>query len=232
MVVQSVLGWSVIVPLKDFSVAKSRLLLDDRRRSALARAMAADTLRAVAACQLVDELIVVTRDAEGVRPILPVKARVVVETSAAGIDAAVRLGSRSAAIGLGRAALVGDLPFLRSDDLADALALASQHPLAVVPDKEGTGSTMVTGRPGVELVTCFGLHSLRRHVAAGYRPLGLSPSSSLRWDVDTLEDLASPVLPLGEETAGQRAEQGREAADVSSAHIRRSSSHGLEVFAT
>lgn len=208
MVVRSALGWTVVVPLKDFSIAKSRVLMSDRRRSDLARAMAADTLRAVAACHMVEELIVVTQDVRRVRPILPAKARAVAETSPAGIDAAVRLGLCSASTGRGRAVLVGDLPFLQPGDLAEALALASEHRIAVVPDKEGTGSTMVTGIPDAELVTHFGPHSLRRHVAAGYRALSLPLASSLRWDVDTLEDLASSALSPGDETERQLAASG------------------------
>ncbi|GGM62437.1 2-phospho-L-lactate guanylyltransferase [Microbacterium saperdae] len=191
-------AWTIIIPLKDFRVAKSRLLGVGRPR--LARAMAADTLRAVAACRSVEEIVVVASNVESVSPLLPRKARVVAEGAPGGVNKAIAIGRSSTSRRRRRAALVGDLPFLTPEDLAEALVQAAECRAGVVPDKEGTGTTMVTWNAEVEIMTHFGRGSFHRHTDAGYAPLLLRNTSGVRWDVDVREDLA-PALPAeGTET--------------------------------
>jgi 2-phospho-L-lactate guanylyltransferase len=109
-----------------------------------------------------------------------------------GLNAAVARGiawARSVAPGNPVAALTGDLPCLLSEDLAAGLEAARRHRLAVVPDRSGTGSTMISALSGVPVTPHFGAQSCRAHVLAGHRPLTVPGFSTLRADVDTLEDL-------------------------------------------
>ncbi|MGK0741907.1 2-phospho-L-lactate guanylyltransferase [Leucobacter sp. Z1108] len=85
--------------------------------------------------------------------------------------------------------LPGDLPALTPVDLAGALAQASRFERAFVTDRVGTGTTLLTARPGAGLMPLFGEGSARRHSAAGFHELDLPVRSPLRNDVDTLEDL-------------------------------------------
>lgn len=203
-------GWIVVVPVKAFAVAKSRLSphLADEHRAALARAFAADTVAAVSASSRVGGLIVVTAEA-GLRHELEAAGiEVVEESDAQGLDAAIELG-----IGHARrraearvAVLLGDLPALRTDELNAALDAAARHPLAFVADQEGTGSTLVTALAGAPLLTAFGHDSAVRHRAAGFADLvGLEPASTppgLRRDVDTVEALEEALrLGVGARTA-------------------------------
>jgi 2-phospho-L-lactate guanylyltransferase len=91
------------------------------------------------------------------------------------------------------AALLGDLPCLVTTDVDDALIRAAAHPLAVVPDAEGSGTTLITALPGVELVPRFGVGSAVRHAQAGHAVLDVAPDSTLRFDVDTEQDLAAAL---------------------------------------
>lgn len=220
-------GWAVVVPVKDPARGKSRLEVPGVDRVALARAIALDALDALVACDQVAQVIVVTDD-----PALPLhaasirglrwidetgerarRAEAIVagargEAIPAGLDGAIALGMAEAGIGMPRAALLGDLPALRPDDLAEALREAASLDRAVVADAEGTGSTLVTAAPGVAWQSSFGDGSFARHVALDCTPLQIRDASTLRRDVDTADQLeAARVLGLGPRTSAVLAAQ-------------------------
>lgn len=171
--------WRVIVPVKPPPAAKSRLHADP----ALSRAIALDTLHAVAEARGVAEIIVVTAD-RGLGRDLPARARIARESAPAGIAAAIERGVRGRRSATPVAALLGDLPALRGSELAAALALALELPGAFVADAEGTGSTLVTAAAGHDLRTRFGPDSAAAHRAEGLVELAVPPRSGLRRDVD------------------------------------------------
>ena len=174
-------SWTVIIPVKPAAIAKSRLGLG----AELARAIALDTVAAAVACEAVGGVIVVTADAA----FRPPGAEVLPEPAPSGIDAAVAAGAALAGIDAPRAALLGDLPALITQELAAALTAAAQHRRAFVPDQESTGTTFVTALPGVELLTAFGVGSAARHRSLGLVELALPVHNSVRFDVDTLAQL-------------------------------------------
>ena len=188
--------WTVIIPVKPAAIGKSRLGLG----SGLARAIALDTVAAVVACDAVDRVIVVTADAA----FRPPGAEVLPERTPSGIDAAVAAGAALAGIDVARAALLGDLPSLVPAELAGALDAATRHPRAFVPDHDGTGTTLVTAASGEELLTAFGQDSASRHRALGLVELPLPQDSSVRFDVDTPEQLDVAVAALRQRDRGGR----------------------------
>ncbi|MET0781638.1 MAG: 2-phospho-L-lactate guanylyltransferase [Microbacterium sp.] len=182
--------WAVIIPVKPAAVGKSRLDLPAVDRVTLARAIALDTIAAAAASAHVAQVYVVTEDAALVTLAFDIPGlRFVPEGDARGIDAAVAAGAEAAGDGMPRAALLGDLPSLRPDDLEAALMTAASLPRAVVADAEGTGTTLVTAGRGLALLTSFGDGSYARHLDLGCVPLEIAGSSSLRRDVDTAAQL-------------------------------------------
>jgi len=94
----------------------------------------------------------------------------------------------------GVAALVGDLPALRSVDLLGALAQAEHQDRSFVRDLAGTGTTLLAARAGVVLEPRFGPDSAQRHADSGAAEL--TAGISLRADVDSPDDLRA-VLRLG-----------------------------------
>ena len=184
--------WTVIIPVKPAAIGKSRLGLGPE----LARAIALDTVAAVVACDAVDRVIVVTADAA----FRPPGVEVLLERTPSGIDAAVAAGAELAGIGTARAALLGDLPSLVPAELAAALDSATNHRGAFVPDNEGTGTTLVTAASGVELLTAFGRDSASKHRALGLVELLLPQDSSVRYDVDTPEQLQAATATIGPAT--------------------------------
>jgi 2-phospho-L-lactate guanylyltransferase len=121
------------------------------------------------------------------------------------IDAGVRVASLACAGPTG--VLLADLPALRPEDLAVALAAVDARlrdeaaSMAVVPDKEGTGTVLLAARAPADLDPAFGPDSLAEHVRRGAVALDLD-LPGLRRDVDTPADLdAALALGVGPRTA-------------------------------
>jgi 2-phospho-L-lactate guanylyltransferase len=197
--------WTVVIPAKALPQAKSRLLpasADADAHRQLVRAIRSDTASAARAADGVARVLVVTdRPSDTEATDWPL-ASVLVQTSS-GLNEALREAAEHAAANWpddGVAALVGDLPALRPDDLAAALGQAAGHPRAHVPDAAGTGTTLLTATPGAELAPEFGDGSAARHAAGGAPALTAAPG--LRADVDTADDLlAATRIGVGPATA-------------------------------
>lgn len=195
--------WRVVVPVKHAHRAKSRLLPPQPlTRPDLARAVAHDTLAAAAGAVGGGALLVVTSD-----PAAGTAARAlgagVEPDPGGGLDAAVRAGvdrCRTESPGHHVAVLLGDLPALTPEELTEALAACAAHPRAVVPDRHGTGSALLTAAPGVPLEPRFGHGSADRH--ASDAALLALPLPGLRTDVDDLSSLREAArLGVGRYTA-------------------------------
>ena len=188
----------VVVPVKPALVGKTRLGVDVE----LVRAISLDTIEAAARAARVELVLVPTSDA-GLGTVLGghSRVRVLAEDEPRGIGAAIRHALVDVPLSSPRAVLLGDLPALDAADLDAALALAGQVPRGFVADEEGTGTSLVTARPGVELVAEFGTESAARHRQLGLVELPIASGSTLRRDVDTPEQLAAAAtLGLGPRT--------------------------------
>ncbi|MEW1811927.1 2-phospho-L-lactate guanylyltransferase [Pseudarthrobacter phenanthrenivorans] len=193
-------GWWVVVPYKGGPHGKSRLQsqygsqqLGPALRRDLALGFLQDTVAAAAAAANVAHIIVVSSDPT-VDVLNDPKVEVLPDPGQ-GLNGAVKTGfafSRSSGQ-VPVAAIAADLPCLTVGDLEETLVVARRHPLAVVSDRQGTGSTLISARPGVEVLPRFGHRSYEAHLQAGHRPLAIPGGSTLRFDVDTIEDLAIAI---------------------------------------
>jgi 2-phospho-L-lactate guanylyltransferase len=205
------LVWSLVVPLKPLALAKSRLAgaADDRLRPRLALAFAQDTVAAALACPAVRDVAVVTDDPAAAAGLTALGARIVPDSPAAGLNAALAHGAevvRAARPSAAVAALNADLPALRTAELARALAAASVFTRAFLTDAAGIGTTLLCARPGAELRPAFGGPSRLAHLASGATEIMVDGLDSVRQDVDTGEDLAAALaLGVGRHTAGRLA---------------------------
>jgi 2-phospho-L-lactate/phosphoenolpyruvate guanylyltransferase len=197
-----VIDWVVLVPVKRFDQAKSRLGARPDR-AALAEAFARDTLTAVAGSERVRMLLVMTDAPQLVEDLsLPVSVTVRMQRGP-GLNTAIAEGLRYAAESwpeFGQTILTGDLPALTPIELDRTLELAEEIPLGLVPDASGSGTTLLSGQPGLPLVPAFGPSSAQRHRDLGHRQL--RAADALRRDVDTEADLAiARRLGVGARTA-------------------------------
>lgn len=182
--------WTVVVPVKGTRDAKSRLGASPHLADAIAQDTVAEALDAAT--------VIVVTPLAGAEPYESLGATVVADPGG-GLNAAIAQGLAAAGNGF-VAVLLGDLPALQASELAAALGAAERHPLAFVPDADGTGTVLITAKPGSDHAPAFGSDSRVRHAAAGYFELDLPVESGLRRDVDTAAQLASLGARLGPRT--------------------------------
>jgi 2-phospho-L-lactate guanylyltransferase len=206
----------LLVPVKPLARAKTRLrgaadggLGDPLRHSRLVVGLVRDTVAAARAADGVRRAVIVTSDpevtsvlgADGV-PVLP-------DRPDHGLNAALAYGAevlRAERPAASVAALQADLPALRAEELAEALAgaralfEAGAASRAFCPDAQGEGTTLLVCPPGVALDPRFGPRSADAHERAGATRLA-GDWPGLRRDVDTPEDLwRAAELGLGAAT--------------------------------
>lgn len=191
--------WTLVVPLKPLSAAKSRLAeAVGPVRPGLALAFAQDTVAAALACEAVRNVTVVTDDPLAGSVLAALGARVEADSPAAGLNAALRHGAdavlrRHPAAAV--AALNADLPALRPLELAAVLRAAARSPgRSFLADAAGIGTTLLAATAGTALAPAFGGPSRARHRASGAHEIALPDVDSVRRDVDTGEDLAAALL--------------------------------------
>lgn len=193
--------WSVVIPFKGAPGAKSRLAssgLDETSREALAEAFLLDVISAVRKTPEVSALTIVAPSASAL-PVLDDDVRVLREPSdLTGLNAALGWALQSLSNERSsRAIVTGDLPFLTSAELSQVLTLADAHPLALLPDAEGSGTAMLLLRDQRTCEPAFGVGSRAAHEALGFAALDLPHTSGARSDVDTLEQLTDSGAQLG-----------------------------------
>jgi coenzyme F420-0:L-glutamate ligase/2-phospho-L-lactate guanylyltransferase len=198
----------VVVPAKEFTVAKQRLAeaLPAAARAALARAMLEDVLAALRGAP-VDRVVVVTPDADVAEVAERSGALVVREMEGHGHTAAVARGV-ALCREWGATTLLtvpGDLPCLTADEVQRILEAGGPAPSAVfVPSRSGLGTNAACLSPPDAVPLRFGEPSFADHLAAararGIEPVVLTlPGAGL--DIDRPEDL----LALRQAGAGTRA---------------------------
>jgi 2-phospho-L-lactate guanylyltransferase len=193
----------LVVPVKTLDRAKTRLTSatggDPVSHAALALALAMDTVSAAAATPGVRRVVTITSDPAVAAEMAALGVESFPEPAEPGLNAALKHGARtlrSDRIG----ALQADLPALKSAELQAALEAANNR-RAFVPDRQGTGTTLLLAAPGGELDPRFGVGSAGHHRISGAVAL-IGPWPSLRCDVDTEEDLRLALtLGLGAHTA-------------------------------
>jgi 2-phospho-L-lactate guanylyltransferase len=188
---------TVVVPAKSFQRAKSRLqdALDGPARAALARSLFERVLDAVAGCDGVTSVVVVT-DGDEVAALAHDRGlRCVRDPGEPPLRLAVDLGLAPACADPSDSALVlmADLPWLCSSDVAGLLAALEHADVVLGPDAQKLGTNALALGPGVRMPTAFGrADSFPEHVARATAldlRVHVHESPGVAFDVDTPADL-------------------------------------------
>ncbi|NIL78367.1 2-phospho-L-lactate guanylyltransferase [Rhodococcus sp. B10] len=193
--------WSVLVPVKPLTAAKSRLDVGDMRKH-YALAFAQDTVAALSGCPDVAVIFAITAD--------PVVREAQSHSRVVFLDDLHGDLNRSVAAGLGlvrrlapdthTAVVMADLPALTPEEFSEVCFLASQCGESYVSDREGFGTTALFST-GDRLRPKFGPGSAGDYAAAGYTELAVHSYPGIRRDVDTVEHLeAAARLGVGRAT--------------------------------
>ncbi|HZG97501.1 MAG TPA: 2-phospho-L-lactate guanylyltransferase [Nocardioidaceae bacterium] len=199
-------SWAVVLPVKPWATAKSRLTSDPAIRADLARAFALDVIAATRSTPGVAGIVVVTSEPTlSVLLSAPVPARhgggsgqlaevVVVDDPGGSLDESVLHGAGRATRhwpGLGTAVVTSDLPALTPAQLGAVLAAAAVHDRSAVADAEGTGTTVLTAGTGHDIRPAFGAGSFERHRRLGAADLTSVAAPGVRRDVDLAAHLVT-----------------------------------------
>jgi 2-phospho-L-lactate guanylyltransferase len=203
---------TAIIPVKRFGHAKQRLLdaMDRPARAELVKAMLGDVLAAVARCERIERIILVSGEGRAERLALRMARSVATpievlrdprdaghsEAATLGIIRAISLGTECTVL------LPGDCPLLDPAELDAALHAARPGRVAVVPDRHGTGTNSLIMAPPDAIGPAFGEGSCARHIDRARRAgheAAVERLDSLALDLDTPEDLAALARRLKEE---------------------------------
>lgn len=189
---------AVLVPIKAFDAAKSRLApaLEGPARTALARMMATQVLDA---CAPLDAF--VATDDERVAAWAMAAGAGIVWTAGLDLNGSVAAGV-DAMRDEGYERLVvahADLPFA-----TDLGTIATFPGATLVPDRRDDGTNVLVVPAAIEFVPMYGPGSFSRHLvqlrAAGV-PVRICRRADLAWDVDVPADLPDTLLPPVSATA-------------------------------
>lgn len=199
-------AYGVVVPVKPLAVAKSRLAsLGDAVRRDLMTAFVVDTVSAVLNCPEVARVLVVTDDQTLVRGLTDLGVAAIPDGDTSDLNASLVQGAAELErreSGVRPVALCGDLPALRSQELATVLSQSAAHAASFVTDAAGTGTTLYTAESLARFVPRFGAASRQAHLDSGAEELHTTGVTSVRQDVDTPTDLrAALALGVGARTA-------------------------------
>jgi 2-phospho-L-lactate guanylyltransferase len=199
--------FGLVIAVKLLANAKTRLapVLSATAREAIVLAMLVDTIAAASTVPALHSITVVTPDDAAADAARACGARVLPDPTPAGHrdplnNAIAAVESAVRALIPNIVVLQGDLPALKSDELAAAVAAARAHPRSYVADRHGTGTSALLAF-GAALNPLFGAGSARRHRDSGAVEL-TGPWPGLRCDIDTPDDLrVARELGVGPATA-------------------------------
>lgn len=207
--------WNVVIPVKSLDSAKTRFVpASDGDRSQLALAFAQDVVAVALVTRIFENVIVVTDDSTATAVLTQQGAHCFAEprlkfpgaaTSSSNLNTAIRHGvslSRRLSPDLPVAVITGDLPALRTQELTAVLRAALVHGRAFVPDRTGSGTSLLTVGVGIDPHPRFGIDSAAAHRASGASDLTRVAGPGVRCDVDVAADLIAALqLGVGEHTA-------------------------------
>lgn len=192
-----------IVPVKPFSLAKSRLagILTSYQRAELSRQLLSRTLEVLAQVPTISRTLVISRDPSALALARRYHANTVTESGVSDLNLALQRATELARTFGAHAVLIlpADLPRLTPSDVTHMLetrttgSLAAPAPstLIIAPDRHERGTNALFVRPPDLISFAFGVESFRKHLAHAFA-LGLQARvvrlPNLALDLDTPED--------------------------------------------
>jgi len=188
----------VVVPVKRFSAAKSRLasVLSEAERESLAQAMLNDVLRALGQCERVSGFVVVSREARAGYA-AERSGGLFLDEATQGLSAALQqAGHWLAQHGRRDMAMIpGDIPLVSAREIDQLINAHRGTPaITLVPNREREGTNAIAVSPAEVIPFAFGAGSFAKHCQAAAR-VGIEPRvlelAGVALDIDNPLDLQS-----------------------------------------
>ncbi len=186
-----------IVPVKPLRRGKSRLsaVLSEDERANLNRKLLSHTIKTLKSVAEINDVLVVSRDAEALSLARDLEARTLLEDGSPHLNVALERATQVAKGYKSQAVLVipADLPQISEEDIHEMISQGQHAPVVViVPDHRNEGTNALFMNPAGVIEYDFGEGSFERHrlraLEAGV-DLRVCELPSLAHDVDLPEDL-------------------------------------------
>jgi 2-phospho-L-lactate guanylyltransferase len=189
--------WAII-PVKTLRHAKSRLapFLEEGERAALMRHLLHRLLHVLSGVPQINNVVVVSRDAEVASIAHQHLAHIVAEQEGCGLNESVTTGASYALHNGARSVLIlpADLPIVMAEDIQQMVgetAVSPTHAMIICSDREQNGTNALLIPAHVPFRYQYGVQSLQKHVAEAARlqmNMRIVELPGLQFDLDTFRD--------------------------------------------
>ena len=186
---------AVIIPVKTFSKAKSRLELSPSQTEKICEVMLEEILQTLSISPQIDKVIVVTKDQKAKEIGKKFNAVLIEDQKEAGVNNAVALADKYLMENNFDMSIVfpQDIPYIKTQDIEFMLQFkADSNFVIVVPSRRFDGTNALVRMPINLMKTHYDEDSYKIHMSTAKeltRDVSLVFVKRIMWDVDNLEDL-------------------------------------------
>lgn len=188
--------WAIL-PVKPLRSGKSRLskVLSEDERAALNKNLLLNSLKVLSSLDLIDTILVVSRDPAVLTIARDYGAKTVLENGNPELNTALKRASLVAQTYLAQEIMVipADLPLLCKEDLAKFLGHAGKSPeILIAPDRRHDGTNCLYVNPAGLIQFSYGFGSFQKHIELARKVnarIEIIEMESLGLDLDLPEDL-------------------------------------------
>ncbi|MCV0391888.1 MAG: 2-phospho-L-lactate guanylyltransferase [Nitrosopumilus sp.] len=186
---------AVIIPVKTFSKAKTRLDLSPQKIEELCKVMLEEILHTVSISPQIDKIILVTKEEKVIQIAEKFKATVIIDENEESVNGAIALADKYLLKNGFDASIVfpQDIPYIKTQDI-DFMLQYKTHPnfAIIVPSRRFDGTNALVRMPIDLMKTHYDEDSYKIHMnTAKEHTLNVAMVFVKRvmWDVDNVEDL-------------------------------------------
>lgn len=186
---------AAIIPVKTFSLAKTRLDLSPQQKEELCEAMLEEILQVLSISPQIEKTIIVTKEKKAIELGKKYNAIIIPDAEEKSVNSAIALADKYLLENQFHASIVlpQDIPFIKTQDIDFILNYKIPPNFAiVVPSRRFDGTNALVRMPIDLMITHYDEDSYKIHMntAKEYtRNVALIFVKRVMWDVDNIEDL-------------------------------------------
>jgi 2-phospho-L-lactate guanylyltransferase len=186
---------AAIIPVKTFSLAKTRLNLSAQKKEELCKIMLEEILHVLSISPQIEKTIIVTKEKKAIELGEKYNAMIITDSKEENVNAAVALADRYLLENQFDASIVfpQDIPFIKTQDI-DFMLNYKTPPnfVIVVPSRRFDGTNALVRMPTNLMTTHYDEDSYKIHMNTAKehtRNVALVFVKRIMWDIDNIEDL-------------------------------------------
>ncbi len=186
---------AAIIPVKTFSLAKTRLDLSPQQKEDLCKIMLEEILHILSISPQIEKVVIVTKEEKAIELGKKFKAIIIPDNEEKSVNSAVSLADKYLTENQFDASIVfpQDIPFIKTQDIDFMLNYKIPPNFAiVVPSRRFDGTNALVRMPTDLMITHYDEDSYKIHMNTAKehtRNVSLVFVKRIMWDVDNMEDL-------------------------------------------